>query len=69
MSGMWTEDRYNGLGDNMLQVFYEMLEVLKEVRDLTVKMEKHLNDLTLPPDMKEWSKRLKDELDKTNKEN
>lgn len=44
----------------MFDVFYDILSTLKRMEELMVKMEKHLNDLTLPPDMKEWSKRLKE---------
>jgi hypothetical protein len=30
------------------------------MRDLMVKMEKHLDDLTVPPNMKKWARALKE---------
>ena len=43
----------------MFEVFFEINRTLLEMRDLMVKMEKHLEDLTMPPDLKAWSKRRK----------
>lgn len=48
----------------MLEVFFDIKETLLEMRDLLVKMEKHLNDLTVPPNMKEWSKEMKEYWEK-----
>jgi hypothetical protein len=44
----------------MFEVFIEIQKTLIEMRDIMIKMERHLNDLTLPPNMREWSKRLKE---------
>jgi len=43
----------------MFDVLYKIYHTLIEMRDLMVKMEEHLNDLTLPPDMRKWAKELK----------
>lgn len=48
----------------MFEVFYQIQNTLLEMRDLMVKMERHLNDLTLPPNMREWAKKLKENKDK-----
>lgn len=45
----------------MLDVLYKIYKTLVEMRDLMVKMEQHLNDLTLPPDMRKWAKKLKED--------
>ena len=44
----------------VLEIFFKINDTLLEMRDLMVKMEKHLNDLTVPPNMKEWAKALKE---------
>lgn len=47
-----------------IKLLKEILEQIKFTNELLVKVEEHLYDLTLPPDMKKWAKRLKDERDK-----
>jgi|TARA_R110000796_G_scaffold160349_2_gene277193 hypothetical protein len=47
----------------MFDILTEISKTLLEMRDLMVKMEKHLDDLTVPPNMKEWARALK-EIDK-----
>jgi len=44
----------------MFEIFIEINKTLLEMRDLMVKMEKHLDDLTVPPNMKDWAKALKE---------
>lgn len=44
----------------MLDIFVQINKTLLEMRDLMVKMEKHLNDLTVPPDMRDWAKALRE---------
>ena len=44
----------------MFDIFIEINKALLEMRDLMVKMEKHLDDLTVPPNMKEWARALKE---------
>ena len=44
----------------MFDIFIERHKPLLEMRDLMVKMEKHLDDLTVPPNMKEWARALKE---------
>jgi len=39
----------------MFEIFFKINETLQEIRDLMVKMEKHLSDLTDPPDLNEWA--------------
>jgi hypothetical protein len=50
----------------MFEVFFKIDETLQEIRDLMVKMEKHLNDLTDPPNLNEWAK-YKKEVDKNDR--
>ena len=47
--------------DWMLDIFVQINKTLLEMRDLMVKMEKHLNDLTVPPNMRDWAKALREE--------
>ena len=44
----------------MFDILSEISKTLLEMRDLMVKMEKHLDDLTVPPNMKEWARALKE---------
>ena len=44
----------------MFDIFIEINKTLIEMRDLMVKMEKHLDDLTVPPNMKDWARALKE---------
>jgi hypothetical protein len=44
----------------MFEIFIEINKNLIEMRDLMVKMEKHLDDLTVPPNMKNWARALKE---------
>ena len=44
----------------MFDIFIEINKTLIEMRDLMVKMEKHLDDLTVPPNMKNWARALKE---------
>lgn len=44
----------------MFDIFVEINKTLLEMRDLMVKMEKHLDDLTVPPNMKDWARALKE---------
>jgi hypothetical protein len=44
----------------MFDIFIEISKTLLEMRDLMVKMEKHLDDLTVPPNMKDWARALKE---------
>jgi hypothetical protein len=44
----------------MFEIFIEINKTLLEMRDLMVKMEKHLDDLTVPPNMKDWARALKE---------
>lgn len=44
----------------MFDILTEISKTLLEMRDLMVKMEKHLDDLTVPPNMKEWARALKE---------
>jgi|TARA_R110000744_G_scaffold145479_2_gene258167 hypothetical protein len=44
----------------MFDIFIEINKTLLEMRDLMVKMEKHLDDLTVPPNMKNWARALKE---------
>jgi|TARA_R110002051_G_scaffold6583_1_gene31608 hypothetical protein len=44
----------------MFDIFIEINKTLLEMRDLMVKMEKHLDDLTVPPNMKDWARALKE---------
>lgn len=50
----------------MFEVFIEIQKTLIEMRDIMIKMERHLNDLTLPPNMREWSNRLKEKEGENN---
>jgi len=46
----------NIVGANvMLEVFYNIEKTLNEMRDLMISMNKHLKDLTMPPDLRRWS--------------
>lgn len=44
----------------MFEIFIEINKTLLEMRDLMVKMEKHLDDLTVTPNMKDWARALKE---------
>ena len=50
----------------MFEIFIEINKTLLEMRDLMVKMEKHLSDLTDPPNLNEWAK-YKKEVDKNDR--
>ena len=43
----------------MFEIFFDISKTLNEIRDLMIKMEKHLSDLTDPPDLNEWAERKK----------
>lgn len=45
----------------MFEIFFNIQKTLVEIRDLMVKMERHLDDLTLPPNMREWARKLKED--------
>jgi hypothetical protein len=47
----------------MLEVFFDIFNTLKEMRDLMISMNGYLKDLTMPPDMVAWAKKIK-EVDK-----
>jgi len=53
----------NVLVKTMLNILKEILEQIKFTNELLIKVEEHLYDLTLPPDMKKWSKKLKEKKD------
>ena len=53
----------NVLVKAMLNILKEILEQIKFTNELLIKVEEHLYDLTLPPDMKKWSKKLKEKKD------
>ena len=38
----------------------KLIALLEEQVEISKKMEKHLYDLTLPPDMKRWAKEIQD---------
>ena len=44
----------------MFDIFMEINKTLLEMRDLMIKMEKQLDDLTVPPNMKDWARALKE---------
>ena len=51
----------------MFEVFFQINDTLLQMRDLMIKMEQHLKDLTDPPNLNEWAKykeRKKKEGDK-----
>lgn len=48
----------------MIRHLNRLIELLEIQIEISKKMEAHLYDLTLPPDMKKWSQELKDK--KTN---
>lgn len=50
----------------MLEVFYEVRDLLRQQVELSKKMEEHLYKLTLPPNMVAWAKKIqnKREVDK-----
>lgn len=50
----------------MLEVFFNIYDTLKEMRDLMVSMNGYLKDLTMPPNMRAWAKEIKEkkEVDK-----
>lgn len=44
----------------MIRQLNRLVKLLEEQVELSKKMEKHLYDLTLPPNMKEWAKEIQD---------
>ena len=48
----------------LLEVFYTINDTLKEMKELMVSMNEHLSNLTVPPNMVKWAKKLNEEGDR-----
>lgn len=43
----------------MLEIFFKISDTLIEMRDLMISMNKHLSNLTIPPNMVQWAETRK----------
>ena len=44
---------------SLLEVFFEIKDTLNEMKELMISMNKHLSNLTVPPNMIEWAENRK----------